>query len=120
MSNDETYAVETPELLSLKGYTLAKESGKIQEGIDLCNKAIRRNPNNCEHYLYLGRIYVLANNRPQAIKTFQAGLKYRRDYRIIEELNYLGNRKKPVFPSLPRGHVVNRLTGKILHSLKLR
>ena len=111
---------ETPEMMSLMGYSIAREAGQFQKGIELCHKAISMSPHNCEHYLHLGRIYVLAKKRAQAIKAFHLGLKIRKDSRILEELRLLGSRKSPAFASLPRGHVVNRLTGKILHVLKLR
>lgn len=120
MGSFEQHHAESPELMSLMGYSLAREAGQFQKGIELCHKAINMNPGNSEHYLHLGRIYYLAKKREQAIKAFQLGLKIRRDVRILEELKQLGVRKSPLFSSLPRGHVVNRLTGKILHALKLR
>ena len=120
MGSSEQHHAETPEMMSLMGYSLACEAGQFQKGIELCHKAINMSPRNSEHYLHLGRIYALAKRREQAIKAFNLGLKIRKDSRIIEELKQLGTRKSPPFSSLPRGHVVNRLTGKILHSLKLR
>jgi len=120
MSHIEQHHAETPEMMSLMGYSLAKEAGQFQAGIEMCHKAIKLSPHNSEHYLHLGRIYVLANKREQAIKAFHLGLKIRKDTRIIAELKLLGTRKSPPFSSLPRGHVVNRLTGKILHTLKFR
>jgi tetratricopeptide (TPR) repeat protein len=120
MNDDDLHHAESPEMLSLMGYSIAKEAGQFQKGIELCHKAISLNPTNCEHYLQLGRIYSIAKKREQAIKAFHLGLKIRKDPRIMEELKLLGNRKSPPFSSLPRGHVINRVTGKILHSLKLR
>lgn len=120
MEQNNHHHAESPEMMSLMGYSLAKEAGQFQKGIELCHKAINMNPNNSEHYLHLGRIYVIAKKRGQAIKAFHLGLKIRRDPRILEELRVLGSRKTPLFSSLPRGHVVNRLTGKILHVLKVR
>ncbi len=120
MNQPEHPHAETPEMMSLMGYSLAKEAGQFQVGVEMCHKAIKIGPQNCEHYLHLGRIYALANKREQAIKAFHLGLKIRKDTRILEELRQMGTRKSPPFPSLPRGHMVNRLTGKILHTLKLR
>lgn len=120
MDSMEQHHAESPEMLSLMGYSLAKEAGQFQKGIELCHKAITMTPNNCEHYLHLGRIYAIANKRAQAIKAFHVGLKIRKDPRFFEELRKLGNRKSPPFPSLSRGNIINRLTGKILHSLKIR
>jgi len=120
VDKNEHHQAESPEMMSLMGYSLALEAGQYQKGIELCHKAITLNPHNSEHYLHLGRIYLLAKKREQAIKAFKLGLKIRKDARILEEIRQLGNRKTPPFPSLSRGHVVNRLTGKILHTLKLR
>jgi tetratricopeptide (TPR) repeat protein len=120
MGNVEHHHAETPEMMSLMGYSLAKEAGQFQKGIELCHRAISMSPHNCEHFLHLGRIYALAKKREQAIKAFNLGLRIRKDSRIMDELRKLGLRKSPPFPSLPRGHVVNRLTGKLLHTLKLR
>jgi tetratricopeptide (TPR) repeat protein len=120
MENSDSHHAETPEMMSLMGYSLAKESGQFQKAIELCHKAISLSPHNCEHYLHLGRVYVLAKKREQAIKAFHLGLKIRRDARLLDEIQQLGSRKSPPFPSLSRGHVINRVTGKILHSLKLR
>ena len=120
MDQMEQHHAESPEMMSLMGYSLAKEAGQFQKGIELCHKAITLNPHNSEHYLHLGRIYAIAKKRGQAIKAFHLGLKIRKDPRIIEELRLLGSRKSPPFPSLPRGHVVNKVTGKILNALKMR
>ena len=120
MENSEHSHAESPEMLSLMGYSLAREAGQFQKGIELCHKAITMSPHNCEHYLHLGRIYLLAHKREQAIRAFHLGLKIRKDARILEEIRQLGSRKSPPFSSLPRGHVVNRVTGKILTTLKLR
>lgn len=108
---------DSPEMLSLMGYTLAREAGQFRKGIELCLKAISLNPQNIEHYLHLGRIYLLAKKKDYAIKTFRKGLKIRKDARILEELRLLGIRRPPPVSSLSRNHVVNRVTGKILHTL---
>lgn len=120
MQNNGEHHAETPEMMSLMGYSLAQDGGQIQKAIALCHKAISLNPNNSEHYLRLGLVYVLANKREQAIKAFHLGLKIHKDPRILEEIKRLGNRKSPPFPSLSRGNVINRMTGKMLHALKLR
>jgi len=107
-------------MLSLMGYSLAREAGQFQKGIELCLKAISMNPHSCDNYLHLGRIYLLAKKKDLAIKSFRKGLKIRKDSRIIDELRALGIRQAPPFASLPRNHVVNRVTGRILNALRLR
>lgn len=111
---------ESPEMLSLMGYSLARESGQYQKGIELCLKAITMNPHSSDNYLHLGRIYLLAKKKDLAIKAFRKGLRVRKDTRIIDELRSMGIRQAPPFASLPRTHVLNRFTGRILNALRLR
>lgn len=118
--NLHDHRTESPEMLSLMGYSLAREAGQFRKAIEMCLKAIASNPHNCEHYLHLGRIYLLAGNKEFAIKAFRKGLKLRKDAKIVEELRQLGIRRFPPFASLSRSHVVNRVTGKILRILKLQ
>lgn len=117
MSQNNFQHSDSPEMLSLTGYLMATESGQIREGIELCLKAIGSNPSIVDHYLHLGRIYLFADKKENAIKTFRKGLKIRKDARLIEELNKLGTRQPPLISALPRNHVVNRVAGKILRSL---
>ena len=120
MKEHNSVSTESPEMMSQKGYLLAKESCQFNEGIALCEKAISLNPHHPEPYLNLGRIYVLANKRARAIKAFKLGLRVRKDQRIFHELKRLGVRKPPVLSSLPREHMLNVIAGKMLKSLKLR
>lgn len=111
---------ETPEMMSLMGYSLARESGQLKEGIALCEKAISLNPRLSDHYLHLGRIFLLANRRERAMKAFKVGLKVRKDPRILGEMKRMGIRKPPVLSSLPREHVLNIVAGKMLKMFRLR
>jgi tetratricopeptide (TPR) repeat protein len=120
MSEHNSASNETPEMLSLMGYSLAKESGQLKEGIALCEKAISLNPHYCEHYLNLGRIYLLANKKDPAIRIFKTGLRIQKDPRIINELRSLGIRKPPFLKSLSRDHMLNVIAGKMFKLLKLR
>jgi tetratricopeptide (TPR) repeat protein len=120
MNEHNSASTETPEMISLMGYSLAKQSGQFKEGISLCKKAISLSPNNVEHYLNLGRIYLLANKRELAIRIFRTGLRIRKDSRIIEELKSLGIRKPPFLSSLSRDNPINIVAGKVFALLKLR
>lgn len=111
---------ESPEMLSLMGYSIAREAGQFRKGIELCLKAIAMDPHNSRHYLHLGRIYLLAKKKDIAIKVFKKGLKTSKDPKIIAELSLLGTRRSPTFSSLPRQHIVNRMFGRVLHALTPR
>jgi len=120
MNEHNSTSHESSEMISLMGYSLAKESGQLKEGIALCEKAISLNPQQPEHYLNLGRIYLLANKKEPAIRIFKTGLRVRRDPRIINELKGLGIRKPPFVRSLSRDHVINIFAGRLLKLLSLR
>jgi tetratricopeptide (TPR) repeat protein len=109
-----------PQMLSLMGYCIVSDTGQIKQGIAMCAKAIASDPFNSDHYLNLGRIYILGNDRRRAIQSFKKGLQIRKDPRIIKELRQLGIRKTPPISSLPRGHFLNIITGKVLHFLAKR
>lgn len=111
---------DQPEILGLIGYTLGKDRGQINKGIEFCIKAIKIDSNNIDNYLYLGRLYILAGKKQLAIKTFRSCLKIKKDIRVIEELKQLGIRKPPPFQSLPRDHKLNIVTGKILQIINIR
>jgi tetratricopeptide (TPR) repeat protein len=124
MKFDETYehagtASGTPQMLSLMGYCVVSDSGQIKQGIAMCERAIMNDPNNSEHYLNLGRIYILAGDKRRAIQVFKRGLKIRKDPRIVKELQQLGVRRTPPIGILPREHILNKVAGKMLHLLKM-
>lgn len=105
----------SPQMLSLMGYCIVSDTGQIKQGIAMCVRAITNDPFNCDHYLNLGRIYILGNDRRRAIQSFKRGLQISKDPRIINELRQLGIRRAPAISSLPREHYLNVITGKILH-----
>ena len=110
----------TPLVCSYLAYCRAKTSGSYREAVDICMNARREEPKNSEIYLNLGRIYLLAGNRKQAIQVFRLGLRHQRNSRIINELSSLGNRKSPPVPFLLRSHPVNKYLGLIMTRLGLR
>lgn len=111
---------ETPDMLSLCGFSLAKDSRQFKKGVELCEKAIALDAQNTDHYLHLGRVHLLAGHKTRAIAAFRRGLKIRKDNRLIQELQRIGIRKSPPFAALSRTNVLNVITGKLLQLLKIR
>lgn len=111
---------ETPDMLSLCGFSLAKDSRQYKKGVALCEKAIALDFQNTSHYLHLGRVHLLAGHKARAIAAFRKGLKIRKDNRLLHELQVIGIRKSPPFASLSRTNVLNIVTGKLLQVLRLR
>lgn len=99
---------------------LAKERGEVSRAFELCDEALEYDPGNPVHYLNLGRVYLAAGMKREAIKTFRDGLLYGKSPLISRELERLGWRDLPVIPSLGREHLVNRMLGRILYQLGLR
>lgn len=110
----------SPLLNSYLGYCLAKERHQLARGLALCQQAIQDEPQKTDHYLNLGRIYLLAGQKNQAISTLRRGLKVGRNPRIVQELKKLGLRKSPVFSGLERNHPANKYAGILLQRLGFR
>jgi predicted Zn-dependent protease len=109
-----------PVLASYYAVCLAKERGEVQNAIVLCREAMEDDPGNQLHYLNLGRVLVAAQRKREAIKAFRDGLLYGKNGLIGKELDMLGWRKPPVFPSLGREHSLNKFLGRMLVTLRLR
>lgn len=101
-------------------YCLAKERGQIKAAISLCEEALRAEPGNCIHYLNLGKIYLIAGEKPKAIRILRESLNHGENQQIIDALNRLGSRKPPVISFLRREHFLNKYLGLLLDKLRLR
>ena len=114
------HAKYSPVIISYYAFCIAKERGQVGKAVSLCEEAIKREPQNSQLYLNLGRIYLIDNNKTDAIKTFREGLNYEANQQIIDELNRLVIRKPPIFPFLKRSNPINKYLGIILKILRLR
>jgi len=109
-----------PVYSSYFGFCIAKERGQVQKGIVFCREALEREPENTAHYLNLGRIYLVAGDKQEAIMAFRKGLAFGQNQEIIGLLDAIGTRKPPFVRSLSRDNPVNKYLGKLLHKLGLR
>jgi tetratricopeptide (TPR) repeat protein len=113
----------SPVISSHYAFCIAKARGQVSKAVSLCEEAIKKEPKNSLHYLNLGRIYLITNNKEDAIKTFREGLNYEANQQIIDELNRLGPRKSPIIPFLKRSNLINKYLGITLRkekSLRIR
>ena len=118
---EKAYSIaNNPVISSYYAFCLAKERGQMSRAIALCSEAIRTDPQNPIHYLNLGRVYLLANIKFDAVKIFREGLKYEENQEIINELNRLGARKSLIFPFLKRSNPLNKYIGILLRKVGLR
>ncbi len=111
---------QNPLIGSYLGYCLARERNQLKRGLALCQQALQADPANSVHYLNLGRVYLLAGQKNQAVITFRRALKLGRHPAILNELKRLGLRKEPVLAGLNRAHPINKYLGMIFQRLGLR
>ncbi len=109
-----------PAALSYLAVCIARERGQFIKAEGYCREAIGREPENPVHYLNLGRVFLVQGKKVEAIRVFREGLGHGVDKRIIDELNRLGTRRKPVIPFLGRDNPINKYLGIILTRLGLR
>ncbi len=111
---------KSPSVQSYLGYCIAMERGQITEALNLCRAAIEAEPHNPEHYLNLGRVYLKAKRKDDAIAELRRGLSFGDNKEIKALLEGLGLRKRTVFPFLSRNNFLNKYVGLILSRLRLR
>jgi tetratricopeptide (TPR) repeat protein len=104
---------------SYLGYGIARFQGKVDEGLDLCEQALKMDYCGPENHLNLGRIYLLVRgNRGQAFRAIREGLHFDPDNRqLLDVLEEMESRRKPILPFLARGNPVNRNLGRLRHAL---
>jgi tetratricopeptide (TPR) repeat protein len=118
---EKAFAIgKSPELLSYLSYCIAAERGQLYEALNLCNDALSQEPGNPVHYLNLGRIYLHAGKKEEALLTLRKGLSFGENQTIKSILEKIGTRGKPVFPFLHRNSFLNKYIGLLLHRLNLR
>ena len=110
----------TPLTRSYYAYVIAREHGEFNKALTMCRESMRDEPQENIHYLNLGRVFLAAGRRDQAISTFRKGLKLGRNPKITHHLEQLGMRKPEVFSGLHRDNPLNKYFGLILSRVGLR
>jgi tetratricopeptide (TPR) repeat protein len=111
---------DDPLWYSRLAFCVAKERGHLTRAFELCRTAIAHDPRNPVHYLYLGKVHLLADNQYEALKALRQGMAYGDLPEIEKLLTEIGKRKPPVIPALSRSNLLNKCLGKILARLRLR
>lgn len=114
---------DEPILLSYYGYLEALVNKNYTFGINTCLKAremildkvsFGREFFNHVLCLNLGRAYLAAGNKKEALETFHIGLKFNAENKdLLIEIKNLGMRRKPVIAFLPRSNPINKYVGKL-------
>jgi len=118
---------EDPFILSYYGCLQALVDKKYRAGVENCKKAIallQRESSFGEEmlfpvfYLNLGRAYIAAEKKDDALEAFKKGLKYDNGNRdILNEIRIMGRRKKALVPFLDRSNPINKYIGLMLHKV---
>jgi len=111
---------DDPLWYSRLGFCIAKQRGQITRAFELCRTAIEHDPGNPLHYLYLGKINLIAGKTPEAIQAFRQGMIIGGSPELERMLNVIGTRKSPVISFLSRDNFLNKYLGIISGRLGLR
>ena len=111
---------DDPFILSYYGCLDAVANKNYTHGIETCLK--KRVPFGQEFfypvfYLNLGRAYLAAGRKEEAVGAFNKGLQIDGENKeLTSEIKKLGRRKKPAIPFLKRSNPINKYIGMLLHS----
>ena len=102
---------------SYLGYGIALRQRRVQEGLKLCQHSIKVEFYEPENYVNLARTYLLAGDRPGAVRAVREGLKVIRQHpELLALYRELGIRAQPVLPFLSRSNPLNQLLGRLRHA----
>lgn len=106
--------------LSYYGVSVAMVTKKYRDAIDLCQKAIKLQFMNPNHYVNLARVYAAAGHKKKAIATLEQGLRVLPRHRVITTYwRELGVRSRPPIPFLSRENPLNVAIGRWRYQKKL-
>jgi len=106
--------------LSYLGLALTLAQERSEEGLKLCEQAMKRDFFDADLFCNLGIVYLRNRQKAPAFDAFRKGLALKpRHARIREELERHERREHPFFRALPRGHFLNRMAGQVRFRLRL-
>jgi tetratricopeptide (TPR) repeat protein len=118
-----------PLLLSYYGFLLSKAENNYREGVRICRDAISklevRSSVDGErvhpvYYLNLGRAYLEAKRKKEAVRAFNIGLTSDlTNAELNAEIEDMGRRRRPLFTFLERSNPLNRYIGGFLSKMEV-
>ena len=106
-------------VISYLGLLKAIKEAKPRDGLNMCLQALHLEQEEPLIYLNLARVYIILDDRYQAVKVVHKGLKHRSPHRakLQEFADMMGRRRKPTLQFLHRDHPVNIILGKLTWKL---
>ncbi|HEX5758610.1 MAG TPA: hypothetical protein VF121_05410 [Thermoanaerobaculia bacterium] len=102
---------------SYLGHAVARVERRVEDGLQLCEQAVKQEFYQADFYWNLARTQLLAKQREGAVRSLQKGLKLDRKHRGLLALHReLGVRRTPVLPFLSRANPLNHLLGRLRHA----
>ena len=112
-------------ILSYYGYLQAVAIAKYQRGIEVCKRAIALAGEQglfgeeklyAVLYLNLGKTYLAAGMKQDAVDSFRKGLKFNsHNAELLKELRGMGTMKETPVTFLGRSNPINKYLGKVLY-----
>jgi predicted TPR repeat methyltransferase len=97
---------------------VARFQGKQQDGLRLCEHAMKLQFYEADNHWNLARLHVVASNRQAAVAALEAGLKLDPEHDgLLALAKEIGTRKPPVIRFLHREHPLNRFFGRMRHKM---
>jgi len=106
--------------VSYLGLTLTYSQGRGDEGVKLCEQAVKREFFDPDLYCNLGIVCLRNRRKARAFEAFQKALNLKPGHaRTLGELERYECRGDPVFTFLPRSHPINRFAGQVRYRIRL-
>lgn len=103
---------------SLYGLCLVLSGRNREEGLRLCRRALQQAFYDVDLYVNLAEAHLAAGDRRRAVAVLRKATTLEHQNRSVHRLlRDLGKRRRRLIPFLRRGHPVNRIAGRLRHTL---
>jgi tetratricopeptide (TPR) repeat protein len=103
---------------SYLGLSLGLAERRFDKALELCRAAAKEEFFNPILYHNLARLHLAFGFKVEGIRYLRRGLMIDpHNVLILEEMQRLGSRRRPLIAFLRRGHVINRWLGRVLRRL---
>ena len=104
--------------LSYLGCAVARIRGRADEGLALCEQAVKVEFYQPENWANLAEVLILSGRRAEAMNAIQQGMDIDSRYRRLRAIHRrLGRRRQPIIRCLSRSNPLNHLLGKVRSQL---